>query len=65
MKHKFEPAENYGEGGMDSDWCKFKYCPNCGCLKEIWRNGTSFKMGNKFYDKEPKCDGNKIRRNTV
>lgn len=55
MKHKFESADNYGKGGMDSDWCKFKYCPNCGCLKEIWRNGVTYLKDNVHYDKEPEC----------
>ncbi len=54
-KHNFEPADNYGKGGMDSDLCKFKYCNNCGCLKEIWRNGSTFRIGNLSYDKEPEC----------
>lgn len=53
-KHKWEAAENH-MASTDTDWCKFKYCPNCGCLKEIWHNGVTYRIGNQFYDKMPKC----------
>lgn len=55
MGHKFESTDNYGVGGMDSDWCTWKYCPKCKTLKQIWRNGVSFFKDGKHYDKMPEC----------
>lgn len=53
-KHSFEPAENH-MAHTDTDWCKVKYCPRCGCVKEIYRKGTIYKMGGKFFENEPEC----------
>jgi len=53
-KHKFEPAENH-MASTDTNFCKFKVCAKCGCLKEIWKNGTTFWLNGVFYDKQPEC----------
>ena len=51
MKHKFITHPE-GDG---NDFCKFKLCVNCGCIKEVWRNGSSYRLNNVYYNNEPKC----------